>query len=197
MDDVPYTEECDQHDWLVTLTVLLSAMLETSIDCSSAWFLGHTQKSLSYHQWRLYTASLVQFEDTKWCPGTPECFWSSFEVWHNFCTDFQHAQIFRDNLASNVLFHVMITSNHMKSQLIFTACHLPYPLDIDFSPAGWRCPTPRVIFHLLVPLFEPLVLLKICTQYSGIWPSWLELQNTPTVSMQRSKTPPTSVLIWH
>ena len=31
--------------------------------------------------------------------------------------------------------------------------------------------------------------------HEGNWPSWLELQNTPTASMQRGKTSPTSVQV--
>ena len=30
---------------------------------------------------------------------------------------------------------------------------------------------------------------------NGYWPSWLELQNTTTAFLMRSKTPPTCVLI--
>ena len=54
------------------------------------------------------------------------------------------------------------------SQMIATY-QLPYSLDNDFSPAGWRPPASRVIFHLLAPLFEPVVLLKnMCVQHAVI-----------------------------
>ena len=72
----PHIEEYDQHDWLLTLTVLLSSVLttsETSTDYSGTWFPGSTQKSMSHHQRWLYKASLVQFEDTWWCSDTPTC----------------------------------------------------------------------------------------------------------------------------
>ena len=62
--------------WLLILTILLSSASvtsETSTDSSGAWFPDRTQKSMSHHQWRLYKASLVQFEDAQWCPDTPAC----------------------------------------------------------------------------------------------------------------------------
>ena len=66
--------------WLSILTVLLSSASvtsETSTDSSGAWFLGCTQKSI--HQWWLHKASLVQFEDARWCPDTPStCMWRSW-----------------------------------------------------------------------------------------------------------------------
>ena len=61
--------------WLLILTVLLSsasATSETSTDSSGAWFPGRTQNwFMSHHQWWLYEASLVQFEDARWWPDTP------------------------------------------------------------------------------------------------------------------------------
>ena len=62
--------------WLLIVTVLLSsvsATLDIFTDSSGTWFLGRTKKSMSYHQWWLYEACLVQFEDAWWCPDTPAC----------------------------------------------------------------------------------------------------------------------------
>ena len=59
--------------WLLILTVLLSlasATSETSADSSGIWFLGHTQNPCLTTS-DDYKASLVQFEDARWCPDTP------------------------------------------------------------------------------------------------------------------------------
>ena len=54
--------------WLLTWFCFSPlATSQTSIDCSGGWFPGRTQKSISHHQRWLYEASLVQFEDARWC----------------------------------------------------------------------------------------------------------------------------------
>ena len=59
--------------WLLILTVLLSlasAMSETSADSCGIWFPGHTQNPCLTTR-DDYKASLVRFEDARWCPDTP------------------------------------------------------------------------------------------------------------------------------
>ena len=74
------------------------------------------------------------------------------QPWHHFCADFVHAQIFGDNIPNTVLCQVQLTCDLLNSQPTIATHHLPYPLDVDLSPACWRPPTPGVIFHLLAPL---------------------------------------------
>ena len=90
--------------------------------------------------------------------------------WSSFCC---HGTIFALNFSmfkssviifQTVLFHDQLTCDHLNSQLMITIHHLPYPLDVDLSPACWRPPT------LFMPLFKPLVPLKnTCVQYSVIF----------------------------
>ena len=47
-------------------------------------------------------------------------------------------------------------------------CHLPYPLDVDLSPAYWKPPARGVIFHLFEILFELLVPLKNMCVWHGV-----------------------------
>ena len=75
-------------------------------------------------------------------------------------TIFAHAQIFGVNLPNTVLFHVQQACHHLNSQPPITTHNLLYLLDVRLSSARWRLPFPGVIFHLLAPLFEPLVPLK-------------------------------------
>ena len=86
------------------------------------------------------------------------------QSWDHFCTEFLHARICGDNLSNMVLFYVRVTCDPSNSQPMITIHHLPYSLDIELNPACWRTSAPRVIFHLLVTLFEPLEPLKnVCT----------------------------------
>ena len=84
------------------------------------------------------------------------------QPWHHFCGDFVHAQIFGDNLPNTVLCQVQLTCDLSNSQPIIATHHLPYPLDVDLSPACWRPPASGVIFHLLAPLFDLLCHSKTC-----------------------------------
>ena len=136
----------------MTLTLdclAFSAMRETSTDGSGTWFQGCTQKPMS----------LRSKSDLVWSCLMMSCvrhsFWSSFS---SLC----------DNLLKTVLFHVQLTCDHSNSQLTITTHHLPYPLDVDHSPTCWRPPAPRVIFHFLVTLFEPLIWLKISSAQHGV-----------------------------
>ena len=79
--------------------------------------------------------------------------------WHHFCINFLHVWIFSENLPNTVLFRVQLTCDHLNKLTIATH-HLPYLLDVDFSPVYWRPPTPGVISHLLMLLFEPFVPVK-------------------------------------
>ena len=69
-------------------------------------------------------------------------------------------QTFCDNLLNTVFFHVQPTCDHSNSQPTIATNDLPYLLDIELSPAGWKPPTSEVIFHHLAPLFKPIVPLK-------------------------------------
>ena len=83
-------------------------------------------------------ASLIQFEHTHWSLDTPRCSGSSV----NYST-VPLVIIFQ-----TLLFHVQLTCHHLKSQPMIATHH---------SPACWRSPTTRIISHLLVLLFKPLV----------------------------------------
>lgn len=52
------------------LFLLTSATSESSTENSCSWFPGRTKKSASHHQWWLFYANLVHFEDTTLCPDT-------------------------------------------------------------------------------------------------------------------------------
>ena len=54
---------------------------------------------------------------------------------HSVPSLFRHAQISDDNLSNFVLFHVWLTCNHSNSQLRIATHYLPYPLNVDLSPA--------------------------------------------------------------
>ena len=54
VDNAPYIE-CDQHDFNC-LAFFNFTILDTSTDCSGAWFPSHTKNSMSPHQWWLHKA---------------------------------------------------------------------------------------------------------------------------------------------
>ena len=132
--------------------------------------------------WWLYEVSLVQFESTWWCPNRSSC----RTPWCHFCKDFLHLHIFGNKHPNTVFLNVQLTFNHLNNQPIIATHHLPYSL-VDLSPTCWRPPAPWIIFHLFVPLIEPLVPLKnTCAQYGVIsihllkdfkclWGSFLQL----------------------
>ena len=50
MYDAPHIEKRDQHNFdFVMFSSASAMMLETSTNCSGAWFLGHSQKSMPHH----------------------------------------------------------------------------------------------------------------------------------------------------
>ena len=71
-NNAPHDKECNQQGFDFWLPSVL-AISETFIDCSGTLFLGQTQKSMSCYQLWLYKACLFQFEDDRWCHGTPAC----------------------------------------------------------------------------------------------------------------------------
>ena len=73
---------------------------------------------------------------------------------------FRHAKIFGDNLPNTVSFPVQLTCDQWNSQTTITTNRLDFKLEVDLSPAYWRPPASGVIFHHLLTLFKPLVLLK-------------------------------------
>ena len=77
-------------------------------------------------------------------------------------------RIFGDNLLNTVLFHVYLSCDNSKSQVIITIHHVLYPLVIDFSPAYWKPPTSGALFHLLTPLFESSVSLNNTCAWNGL-----------------------------
>ena len=130
---------------------------ETSTNYSGAWFLVHTQKSKSYHQWWLYEASLVSSEDAWRCPGTSACGAPSDHhsaVLAPFCADFPHTQIFGDNLLNTFLFHIQLTRNHSNSQATIATYHLHYSLNVDLCPACRRLLVFGISFHFLHTLLN-------------------------------------------
>ena len=104
----------------ITLTVLLASPFVTSKtnrDCSGAWFLNCTQKSMSHYLWWLYKASLVLFEDSWWYPDTP--LYGTPDYHSVVLATILHildTQIFDDIFPNAVLFHVQLSWDHLNSQ---------------------------------------------------------------------------------
>ena len=167
VDGASHIEECDQHDfdfwlWLSCFLwpqrrqtlplralalgfqlVLKNPHLITSDDSSKqVWFILKTLDDVLTNLHVVLLLMIIQ------------------QPWHHFCADFPHAQIFSDNLPNTVLFHVQLTCDHSNSQTTSATHNLLFALDVHLSPACWKPPTSGVIFHLLAPLFEPLVPLK-------------------------------------
>ena len=102
--------------------------------------------------------NLVEFQvPVWWCSSQLRTAGSSA---HQVLLLIRHAQIFSDNFPNFVLFYVQLIYDHSNSQTMFATHNLSYLPNINLSPACWRPPAPRIIFHLLAPFFESLKPLK-------------------------------------
>ena len=98
------------------------------------------------------------------CPGTARC------SIHQVPLLFRHDKIFSDNFPKTIFFHIQLTYENSDSQMTITTYHPPYLLNIDLSLICVRPPAPRVIFHILMALFELLVPLKTSMCDTGLSP---------------------------
>ncbi len=102
--------------------------------------------SLRPTRW-LYKASLIQFNDALGCS-----WFTWFSDYHSgvletFLSRHSYAQILGDNLSNTFLFHVLLIGDHLNSQRTIATKHLPYPLNVDFSPACWKPTFLESTFH--------------------------------------------------
>ena len=70
---------------------------------------------------------------------------------------------------------------HPKNQLLYSH----FPPEQDILGTVRKKNTTNYHYETLMLLFR---------KYNRNWPTWVGLQNTPTASLQRSKTPPMSIL---